>query len=201
MNEFEKALANILGTERLARIQQVKIGIAGVGGLGSNCAQFLIRSGFTKLRLVDFDVVEYSNLNRQFYFSSQVGEKKVAVLKKNLLDINPEAEIEIIDLQINSGNALSLFQDCDAVAEALDTPEDKKMLVEKIVSSGKLVVAVSGLAGWGKPDAIVTRRIKENFYLIGDLFSEVTLKCPAVASRVSIAAAKQADVILSYFVT
>ncbi|MBM4272653.1 MAG: sulfur carrier protein ThiS adenylyltransferase ThiF, partial [Deltaproteobacteria bacterium] len=64
MNDFEKSLAEVLGEENLIKIQETRVGIAGAGGLGSNCALFLVRCGFRKLRIVDSDVVEMSNLNR-----------------------------------------------------------------------------------------------------------------------------------------
>ena len=95
MNHLEERLARDLGLERLRKIQAIKVGIAGAGGLGSNCAFNLVRSGFKKLAIVDFDRVEPSNLNRQFYFADQIGLAKVAALKDNLLRINPDLELEI----------------------------------------------------------------------------------------------------------
>jgi len=71
MNKFEQELIQYLGTENLEKAQDVKIGIAGLGGLGSNCAMNLVRSGFIKFKIADFDKIEYSNLNRQFYFEDQ----------------------------------------------------------------------------------------------------------------------------------
>ena len=199
VNEFEKALAEILGQENLARIQRVKVGIAGVGGLGSNCALFLVRCGFKRFRLVDFDVVENSNLNRQFFFAAQVGYKKVDALKENLLLINPDLEVETLTKRIDHGTARELFANCDAVVEGLDRAESKRMIVEATMNSGKLLVAASGLAGWGRIDDIKVHRVKDNFYLVGDLVSEVGPGCPALAPGVNVAAAKQADVVLSYF--
>ena len=199
MNEFEKALAESLGQENLARIQSVKVGIAGAGGLGSNCAMFLVRCGFKRFRLCDFDVVENSNLNRQFFFAAQVGCKKVEALKENLLLINSDLEIETLSERIEQKTAKDLFADCDAVVEALDLAESKKMLVEATMISGKLLVAASGLAGWGRIDDIKVHRVKDNFYLVGDLVTEVGPGCPALAPGVNVAAAKQADVVLSYF--
>lgn len=200
MNDFEKALAEILGEENLARIQKVKVGIAGAGGLGSNCALFLVRCGFKRLRIVDFDVVENSNLNRQFFFASQVGRRKVEALKENLLLINPDLEMEALPERIEQGAAKDLFADCDAVVEALDRAEHKRIVVEAYINSGKLLVAASGLAGWGKSDGIKVHRVKDTFYLVGDLVSEVGPDCPALAPGVNVAAAKQADVVLSYFI-
>lgn len=199
MNAFETALAGILGKEKLAAIQRLKVGIAGAGGLGSNCAAFLVRSGFKRFRIVDFDVVESGNLNRQFYFAAQVGKSKVAALKENLLLINPALEIEALPEKIDEGNVTALFSCCDVVVEALDRAEYKRMLVEACLGTGKLLVAASGLAGWGRSDGIKIHRVKENFYLVGDLVSEAGPGCPAMAPGVSVAAAKQADVILAYF--
>ncbi|ACV62539.1 thiamine biosynthesis protein ThiF [Desulfofarcimen acetoxidans DSM 771] len=199
MNAFERSLAKSLGRDNLARIQRVKVGIAGAGGLGSNCALFLVRSGFKRLRLVDFDLVEYSNLNRQFFFAAQVGRQKVDALKENLLLINPKLEIEIMPERIEQENAGEIFADCDAVVEALDLAGSKKMLVEAILNTGKLLVAASGVAGWGRIDDIKICRVKNNFYLVGDLVSEAAPGCPVLAPGVNVAAAKQADIVLSYF--
>ncbi|OAT81676.1 sulfur carrier protein ThiS adenylyltransferase ThiF [Desulfotomaculum copahuensis] len=196
---FKRALASLLGAENLAKISRVRIGLAGAGGLGSNCAQFLVRSGFKRFKIVDFDRVEQSNLNRQFFFAKQVGRLKVLALQENLLQINPELEIEVLTEKIAENNVSTLFDHCDAVVEALDRPDDKKMVVGAYLYSGKLLVAASGLAGWGGSDGIVTRRIRDNFYLVGDMESEVSPLCPPMAPRVVIAAAKQADIVLSYF--
>lgn len=199
MNDFEKALAETLGKKNLDRIQKVKVGIAGAGGLGSNCALFLVRSGFKKFRLVDFDVVENSNLNRQFFFTAQVGRRKVDALKENLLLINPDLEIEALPERIEKVNARDLFVGCEVVVEALDRAEYKKMLVEANMNSGKLLVAASGLAGWGRSDGIRIHRVKEHFFIVGDLVSGAGPGCPALAPGVNVAAAKQADVVLSYY--
>lgn len=199
MNGFESALERVLGRENLAGIQKVKVGLAGAGGLGSNCAQFLVRSGFKRLKIVDFDVVEESNLNRQFYFAGQVGRIKVEALRENLVSINPDLELEILPVRIEKENAEDLFRDCDAVVEALDAPEAKRTLVESMAGTGKLVVAASGLAGWGRSDEIRVRRVGENLYLVGDLVSEAGPGLPAMAPGVNVAAAKQADVVLNYF--
>lgn len=199
MNDFEKALAEVLGKENFDKIQKVQIGIAGAGGLGSNCALFLVRSGFKKFRIVDFDVIEYSNLNRQFYFTAQVGRRKVQALRENLLRINPNLDIEVLTEKIQPDNVKELFAHCDAVVEALDRPEYKKMVIEAYLNSDKLLVAASGLAGWGRSEDIKTRRVKEKFYLVGDLVSEAGPGLPILAPGANVAAAKQADIVLSYF--
>jgi len=198
VNSFEASLVNCLGEENLKKIQGVKIGIAGAGGLGSNCAFNLVRSGFKNFLLADFDLVDYSNLNRQFYFCHQVGKKKVEALSLNLLAINPDLHLELFSGKIATDNAGELFQACDVVVEAFDQACCKRMIVEEYLNSGKLLVSASGLAGWGNSDQIGVHKMKEKFYLIGDLVSEVSENLPPISPRVNIAAAKQADVILNY---
>jgi len=199
LNGFEVALAAVLGVEKLLEIQQVKVGIAGAGGLGSNCAAHLVRSGFKKIKIVDFDRVEAGNLNRQFYFADQVGRLKVKALAENLTRINSNLDLEPVVLRIKEDNAGALFADCRVLVEALDGPQDKKLLVETYLGTGKLVVAVSGMAGWGRSDDIALHRVRDDFYLVGDLVSEAAPDCPPLAPGVAVAAAKQADVILSFF--
>ncbi len=200
MNEFEKGLMSYLGKERLQRLSKVKVGIAGAGGLGSNCALHLVRSGFKYFKIVDFDLVEPSNLNRQFFFMDQLGYPKVLALKENLSRINPDIRIEAIQQRVDKNNARMLFDDCDAVVEAFDKVECKIMMVESFSSSGKFFVCASGLAGWGNSDEIRIRQLNDKFYIIGDFVNEVTEGVPPISPRVNIAAAKQADLILSYFI-
>lgn len=198
MNSFEEALSGALGAEHLRKIQQTRIGIAGAGGLGSNCAVNLVRSGFRKFVIVDFDKIEYSNLNRQFYFYHQVGLPKVKALQENLLAINPNLELDVRQEKIEEHNVEVIFRNCDVVVEAFDQAPYKKMIVEHYIRSDKLIVSASGIAGWSNSDDLKTHKIKENLYVIGDLSSAVGKDLPPCAPRVNIAAAKQADIILDY---
>ncbi len=199
MNPFESGLAFHIGKEALERLQAVRIGIAGAGGLGSNCAANLVRSGFKQFVIVDFDRVEHSNLNRQFFFCAQAGKPKVEMLRENLLAINPDLDLTIHSKKIDAGNLNDFFSQCQVIVEAFDVPECKKMIVERYMHSEKLLVAASGISGWGQSDRIKTRRIRENFFIIGDMVSETSRECPAMSPVVNIAAAKQADVVLSHY--
>ncbi len=173
------------------------IGIAGCGGIGSNCASNLVRSGFTKFRIVDFDVVEKSNLNRQFFFLDQIGIAKVNALEVNLKRINPEIEIDAIQQRLTRLNAAKVFADCSIVVEALDEAKEKSMLVSSILNKAKLIVTASGVAGFGDSDKIRVKKIKEDLVLVGDLKTGID-KAPPLSPKVNIAAAKQADVVLEY---
>ena len=197
-NRFEEALDVVLSPGNLRKIQQVTIGIAGAGGLGSNCAVNLVRSGFVKFVIVDFDRIEYSNLNRQFYFYNQVGLPKVEALRENLLAINPALQLDVRQQKIEEHNVEAIFENCDVVVEAFDQARYKKMIVEHYIQSNKFIVSASGIAGWSNSDDLKTHKIKENFYLIGDLVSEANKDLPPCAPRVNIAAAQQANIILDY---
>lgn len=198
MNQFELALTKYLKPEQLQQIQKIKVGIAGAGGLGSNCALNLVRSGLKRLVVVDFDNVELSNLNRQFYFMDQAGQPKVTALKSNLLRINPDLEIIVFQEKIEPNNIGSFFNDCQVVVEAFDQPEYKRMLVEYYLNSTKLIISASGLAGWEGADRIITHNLRDQFYLIGDLSTEVDQDQPPLSPKVNIAAAKQANVVLQW---
>lgn len=198
MNTFEQALISYFGAEGLKKIQAKRIGIAGLGGLGSNCAMALVRCGFRSFVLCDFDRVETSNLNRQWYFLDQVGASKSEALRTNLLRINPDLDLTLVGEKVTPENARRIFRDCDAVVEAFDKPENKKMLLEAFWGSGKFFVSASGLAGWGKSDNIVTRQVQEKIVLIGDHKSEASSGLPPCAPRVLVAAAKEADVLLDW---
>lgn len=195
---LRNGLLRYFSEEQLKRIEKVRIGVAGAGGLGSNCAWMLVRSGFKRFTVVDFDRVEDTNLNRQFFFPDQVGMFKVDALYDNLLRLNPELEMNSVREKICRGNAVSLFDGCDIVVEAVDGAADKKMLAEIFGRGNCFFVAVSGIGGWGNSDSLVTRCLHDKFYLIGDNATESSPECPPCAPKVNIAAAKQADLILEY---
>ena len=197
MDAFRKDLISKLGEVKLAKIEKAKIGIAGAGGLGSNCAACLVRVGFRNFTVADFDVVDATNLDRQFYFADQVGMEKVEALKTNLARINPGLELQMLPVKLEPTNILEIFRDCDVVVECLDRAEAKQMLVSGMLPTGKLIVSASGLGGIGSSDDLRTRKLKPNLILIGDLASDIA-KAPALAPRVSIAAAKQADAVLEF---
>ena len=116
------------------KLKNAKIGIAGLGGLGSNTAVSLARMGIGSITLVDFDVVEFSNLNRQYYAMKHVGMNKTDALKEVILDINPHISLETKTTRIVEDNIVELFKDVDILVEALDNSEEKAMLVNNFLS-------------------------------------------------------------------
>jgi len=173
------------------------IGIAGAGGLGSNCTVALARVGVGNLIVADFDIIVESNLNRQYYFFDQIGQKKVFALKENILRINPAVNMEVFDLKLNKENIPSIFAKCDIIVEAFDIAEMKQMLIETIITNlphTPLIVG-SGMAGWGNNNSIHTRQLS-NIYICGDEQSEIAETLPPLAPRVGIVSNMQANQVL-----
>lgn len=182
-----------------AALQDACVGIAGCGGLGSNIAVMLARSGVGKLALADYDVVELSNLNRQQYTLRQVGQPKVSALKELLLGINPYIDVAAYYGRVEECNCVELFGDCAVVCEAFDDPLGKAMLVDALLSGSMRVrlVCASGMAGLGSCNDIVTRRLGTRLILCGDGRSEDNEGKGMMAPRVTVCAGHQANAALN----
>jgi sulfur carrier protein ThiS adenylyltransferase len=185
-------------SEIKAHLSKFRVGIAGAGGLGSNCAVALARSGVGELVIVDFDVVEKQNLNRQYYFSDQIGSMKTIALKDNIDKINSEVTVITHQKKLDRSNIPEIFSGCDIIVEALDNSEMKEMLIEtiQIKMPGVTLVVGSGVAGWGKTNNISSRKIDDTLYVCGDEYSEVSDKLPPIAPRVGIVANMQANIVV-----
>ena len=178
----------------LEKLKTKTVGIAGAGGLGSNCAVALARVGIGKLIIADFDIVSEGNLNRQYYCQDQIGQKKVVALKENLFRINPSVLVEIHDIKLSPKDIISIYKDCDIIIEAFDLAEMKEMIIETVLSSftAKPLISGVGLAGWGKNNDMRTRKIGK-LYICGDEQTEVSESLPPLAPRVGIVANMQAN--------
>ncbi len=179
-------------------LESARIGIAGAGGLGSNVAAHLVRAGVKKFVICDFDTVNASNLNRQFFFRDQLGRKKVAALEENLRRIDPDLELEMRDVRLTAENAADTFAGCTLVVEAFDNAAAKAMLYGALLPRGVRLVAASGLAGWGRSAAIKIRQVGANLVLVGDGASGVNATRAPVSPRVGIAAAMQANAAVAW---
>ena len=190
--------ANTYLTERERHIlENAKVGIAGAGGLGSNVAMLLVRAGMKKLVIADFDVVNESNLNRQFFFRRQLGEKKIAALAENLRMIEPDLDLSLHDVRLTPENTDFVFAGCNVVVEAFDSAEAKAMLLHSLLPTGKPIVSATGLAGWGRSNDIRVRKVGRNLILVGDQMRDVRDGFAPVGVRVGIAAAMQANSVVS----
>jgi sulfur carrier protein ThiS adenylyltransferase len=178
-------------------LKEKTVGVAGAGGLGSNCAVSLVRVGLGNLIIADFDIVSDTNLNRQYYFKDQIGHKKVEALRDNLLRINPRLNITVIDNILTAENIPGIFKKCDIIIEAFDQADQKEMLIETVLTCfpEKPLVVGLGMAGWGMNDAIKVRQI-DKIYICGDEVSEIGPELPPLAPRVGIVANMQANTVL-----
>ncbi len=195
---MEEALMMRQGRRATALLAQSAVAICGLGGLGSHIAFALARAGVGRLILIDFDCVEVSNLHRQQYKVTQVGEKKTEALRQNLGEIAPYLQVETHYCRVTAENLTTLLAEADVICEAFDVAEEKAMLVNGVLEHfpGKPLVAASGMAGFGEANAIKTRRMTRNFYLCGDGTSEVGEDHGLVSTRVMLCAAHQAHVVV-----
>lgn len=179
------------------RLSKKKVGIAGCGGLGSNCAVALARVGVGTLVLIDFDYVEESNLNRQYYFNDQIGQSKVEALAENIKRINPAVNINMHHLKLDASNMLDYFTDVDVLVEAFDQAAMKQLLIEvySTANTPYPLIVGNGMAGFGKSNLIQSNSF-DTIIVCGDNESEIAPENPPLAPRVGIVANMQANEVL-----
>lgn len=191
-----------LTTEQQARIASVRIGIAGAGGLGSNIAVMLARSGVCSFLIIDDDIVEPSNLNRQHYFPRHLGMPKVEALSSVLHELDPAIRVEALRLRMDSDNLPGLMPEADFWIEAVDGADLKRVITSAAASSGKTVFCGSGMGGFG--GRAMKRRILRHagglIVITGDFSTDIA-QAPPLAPRVIQCAAMQADAALEYILT
>lgn len=182
-------IKHILSTKR--------VGIAGCGGIGSNAAISLARSYVGNIILADFDIVDYSNLNRQYFFEDQIGLSKVDALKSNILKINPQINVIAHNIKIFEDNIFSLFNTCDVVIEAFDLEEMKSLIISTMsaqLPNIPLIIA-NGIAGYGNNN-IISELKYDNLIVCGDHTSSISSDNPPLAPKVAIIANMQANACL-----
>jgi sulfur carrier protein ThiS adenylyltransferase len=180
------------------QLRPKRVGIIGLGGLGSNAAWMLARAGVGTLVLADHDAVDPTNLERQFYFADQVGIHKTEALAENLRRITTEVKLELFQEHIDESNLAQIDDGVDVLVEAVDSAHDKAMIVATASDRlpGVPIVSASGIAGYGSPNDIITRHLMGDVWMVGDLVSEVSVEHPLFASRVAIAAGHEAHMVV-----
>lgn len=180
------------------KLKEARVGIAGLGGLGSSVAIALARVGVGTLVVADFDVVEPSNLNRQQYFVDQMGMPKVRAMMENLARINPYVRVEGRHVILDRHNVPRIFSSTPIIVEAFDKAEMKEMIITTVLDAmpGHVIVAASGLAGYGPSNDIRTVRISPRLYIVGDQVSAAGPGRGLMAPRVGIVAHHQANLVL-----
>ncbi len=181
------------------RMKQATVAIAGLGGLGSTVAIALARMGIGTLILVDFDLVEPSNLNRQQYNIAHIGMAKTDAMAEILASINPYIQVNTHKVALDSNNIPELFRTADVIVECFDSAEAKALLIQTVADllPEKYVVGASGLAGYGDSNSIQTRRLGDKIFIVGDLAKAAEPGRGLMAPRVGIAAHHQANLVVS----
>jgi sulfur carrier protein ThiS adenylyltransferase len=184
------------------RMKEATVGIAGLGGLGSAVSVSLARMGVGQLVLADYDVVEPSNLNRQFYFIRQIGMAKTEAMSEILKDINPYVRIIAHRIELDRATIPDIFGNVDIVVECFDRAEDKAMILEVVGESlpETYIVGASGLAGYGDSNSIRTWRLGDRIFIIGDLEKSAGPGLGLMAPRVGIAASHQANLVVALLI-
>lgn len=146
----------LIGTEALKQLGALHVAVFGVGGVGSWCAEALVRSGVRHLTLVDDDVVAPSNLNRQCpAVTGNLGRLKVEEMKARLKSINPEAEIEAVATRYTGGPVAA-----DFIVDAIDSVDCKAELILEATAAGIPIVSSMGAAKRLDPTKIEIRRFE-----------------------------------------
>ena len=179
------------------KLASCRVGIAGCGGLGSNCAVALARVGIGTLVIADFDVVSTGNLNRQYFFADQVGMMKTVALRENIARIDPAVRVIAHQVRLTETNIPEIFRGCDVIVEAFDLATQKQMLIETLTECFPETPVVMGLgmAGYGMNDLIRCRRAG-NIFICGDEVTEIGPEMPPLGPRVGVVSNMQANVVL-----
>lgn len=138
----------LIGEDSLSRLAKTRVILFGLGGVGSWCAEALIRSGIGHLTLVDNDVICVTNINRQLQATSKnVGQPKVEALKERLLEIHPEADIKTFQNVYNQGTRAEFdLESYDYVIDAIDSLSHKVDLMASVMRLGVTLFSAMGAA-------------------------------------------------------
>jgi tRNA threonylcarbamoyladenosine dehydratase len=158
----------VVGREGMARLSKIRVIVFGVGGVGSWCAESLVRSGVMNLTIVDSDIVCATNINRQIQATSvSVGQVKVDEMKKRLLEINPFAQITAINKAYEEKSADEFdLKSFDYVIDAIDSLKNKILLLEKSYHAGVTFYSSMGAGAKLDPSRIKADKL------------ENTINCP-----------------------
>lgn len=140
-------LESQIGKENIEKLRTSTILIIGLGGVGGYALESIVRSGIENLIIVDADIIESSNLNRQLIsLHSTIGMKKVDAFEKRILDINPKVKIKKIDKFINEDNINILFeQKIDYLIDACDTIPTKKLIIKECIKKNIPMISCMGM--------------------------------------------------------
>ncbi len=188
------------GIDVYEKLKSSSIVIAGIGGLGSHAASSLVRAGAGSIKIIDYDVVEPSNINRQFYFLNQISMYKTEALKHNLSNINPYVNISISNVYLDENNIIDELKGFDVILECFDNVKSKMLLIEKCIKElpESYIIGASGVAGYESTQLFKIKKLGSNCIIVGDFENEAVFNKGLMAPRVSAAANIQANEAVKY---
>lgn len=159
-------IMQLLGQGGLEKLSDSTVAIVGLGAVGGYVCEALARSGVGRLVLCDFDTVEVTNINRQiFALHSTINKKKIDCARERVLDINPECEVETVDLFINPGNIQKLFDFKPMIiVDAIDSYQSKKLLIKESFNRKVKIFSSMGAALKKDPSKIEVADISKTSY-------------------------------------
>lgn len=191
MSRFDR-LVKLIGNDNLVKLQNTSVLILGVGGVGGYVAESLVRSGISTLILVDFDIIDETNINRQIIaLSSTIGKKKVDALKARIHDINPSCNVITYDIFYQEENKNLIFQNkIDYVVDACDTINSKKLIIKECLERNIPFISCTGTGNRLDPGKLYVTDIRKTDYdplarilrkWVKD--EKITAKIPVLCSR------------------
>lgn len=162
MNRFDRT-ERLLGADAITKLADSRVIVCGLGAVGSFAVESLARAGVGTLRIVDYDTVNPSNINRQLLaLDSTVGIKKTEVAARRVNDINPECHLEIFDTYIDENSNPEIMQgEVDVLIDAIDSLSAKVHLIANAYRQNIHVVSSMGAAGRFDANAITTGDLSE----------------------------------------
>ena len=156
-------LVNLIGEEKFNTLKQKKIIVFGLGGVGSYAAEVIVRTGFDQIDVVDFDIVEETNLNRQLIaLESTVGQYKVNAFKSRALDINPLINVNVHQLKVSQENVSEIInQNFDYAIDCIDDVEAKVSIIKYCLDNNIKIISSMGFANKFRVDLIKIRKMNQ----------------------------------------
>lgn len=153
----------LIGTDAVDRLQNKKVIVFGIGGVGGYCIEALARTGVGRLDIVDYDRVDVTNINRQIIATTEtVGALKVDVMKARIASIVPETEVRTYPMMFNEAIADEIdFSDYDYVVDAVDQVTAKLLIIEKAQAAGVSVLSAMGAGNKLHPEALELAMLSE----------------------------------------
>ncbi len=166
MAKWQERTALMLGEEGLEKLKQAHVLVIGLGGVGAYAAEQLCRAGIGTMTIVDGDVVEETNRNRQLpALISKQGKPKAEVLAERFLDINPELNLKVINEYLKDQRMVEILHEAkyDYVVDAIDTLAPKVFLIYHTVQAGLPIVSSMGAGGKFDPSLVQVADISKSY--------------------------------------